>query len=923
MAGVKNMLASFSFPHKEMNSTNTHPIYPLNYHYSTNVSGKTTTYTVPFFLHSCKKKNWKTGNNLMKVVKTSMVMEEVKADASLFSKLTATVSIKLSKEVNVVKKIMKSFPWLYSQNDSLDKSVEKGIGFQLVSTQVDPSTMKPKMSKESVKDWSKCTTDEKDNDTGCFTFKVELVIDADFGEPGAILVRNNYEEELYLDTISLEGFFHFSCNSWIQPTQTSKQKRIFFANKAYLPSETPKGLKDLRAKELENKRGDGNGVRLASDRIYDYDTYNDLGDPDKGAKYARPTLGGERNPHPRRCRTGRPSTNTDETAEKRIDTLISSIYVPRDEVLEGARRTEFLIGIWKGLLHNIPPLVATSNKKKGISRDLVDVVGLYKSAPQVDQTSLSRFGLLNFLDISGSIKAMFKFETPKNISWDAISYVRDDELGRQTLAGMNPVSIEKLKVFPPVSKLDPSIYGPAESYLKEEHIISHLNGLSVQQAMDENKLFILDYHDIYLPFLERINAQEGRKAYGTRTIFFLTTMGTLNPIAIELSLPPNDSNIPSRQVLTPPIDATTNWLWQLGKAHVCSNDAGVHQLIHHWLRIHACMEPFIIATHRHLSTLHPVFKLLNPHMRHTLAINATARESLICAEGTIERDFSPGKYSMEMACAAYRDWWRFDLEGLPADLIRRGMAIPDDSKPHGLRLLIEDYPYANDGLLIWSAIQELVHSYVNYYYPEENVVISDKELQSWYSEAINVGHVDLHEANWWPKLCTPNKLIEILTILIWISSAQHASLNFGQYHYGGYVPKRPPLMQKLIPQEHELEYAHFVADPQGYFLASLPSLFQSTKYMAIIDIISAHSRDEEYIGEIKDVCTNWPGETKIIEAFYRFSMKIKSIENEIEKRNVDTRLRNRCGVGVPPYELLIPTSEPGVTGRGVPNSVTM
>ncbi|KAJ9563135.1 hypothetical protein OSB04_008295 [Centaurea solstitialis] len=901
-----------------MNTTNTHPIYPLNnYHYAINhVSGKTTTYEVPSsFLSSSKKnKKWKT---------SMATMEEIKVDASSFSKLTATVNIRLSNEVNVVKKLMKSFPWLYSQNDSLDKSVEKGIGFQLVSTQVDPSTMKPKMSKESVKGWSKCTSDQKDKDTGCFTFKVELVIDADFGEPGAILVRNNYEEEFYLDTISLEGFFHFSCNSWIQPTQTSKKKRIFFANKAYLPSETPDGLKDLRAKELENKRGDGSGVRLASDRIYDYDTYNDLGDPDKGAKHARPTLGGERNPHPRRCRTGRPSSNTDETVEKRIDTLISSIYVPRDEVLEGARRTEFLIGTWKGLLRNIPPLVATSSNKNGISRDLADVAGLYKSAPQVDQTSLNRFGLLNFLDITGSINSMFKFETPKNLLWDTTSFVRDDELGRQTLAGMNPISIEKLKVFPPVSKLDPSIYGPTESDLKEEHIVGHLNGLSVQQAIDENKLFVLDYHDIYLPFLERINAQEGRKSYGTRTIFFLTTMGTLNPIAIELSLPPDDSNISSRQVLTPPVDATTNWLWQLGKAHVCSNDAGVHQLINHWLRIHACMEPFIIATHRHLSSLHPIFKLLNPHMRHTIAINATARESLICEDGTIERDFSPGKYSMEMACAAYRDWWRFDLEGLPADLIRRGMAVPDDSKPHGLTLLIEDYPYANDGLLIWSAIQELVHSYVSHYYPEENAVISDKELQSWYNEAINVGHADLNDANWWPKLCTPNKLIEILTILIWISSAQHASLNFGQYHYGGYVPKRPPLMQKLIPQVHEPEYANFMADPQGYFLASLPSLFQSTKYMAIIDIISAHSRDEEYIGDIKDVCTNWPNEPKIIEAFYKFSMKIKSIENEIERRNADTRLRNRCGVGVPPYELLIPTSEPGVTGRGVPNSITM
>ena len=81
---------------------------------------------------------------------------------------------------------------------------------------------------------------------------------------------------------------------------------------AYLPSQTPAGLKMLRERELKELRGDGNGIRSSSDRIYDYDMYNDLGDPDEGREYARPTLGGEENPYPRRCRTGRPPTSTGE-----------------------------------------------------------------------------------------------------------------------------------------------------------------------------------------------------------------------------------------------------------------------------------------------------------------------------------------------------------------------------------------------------------------------------------------------------------------------------------------------------------------------------------------------------------------------------------------------------------------------------------
>ncbi|GJU86604.1 AP2-like ethylene-responsive transcription factor AIL6 [Tanacetum coccineum] len=40
---------------------------------------------------------------------------------------------------------------------------------------------------------------------------------------------------------------------------------------------------------------------------------------------------------------------------------------------------------------------------------------------------------------------IFKFETPESMPRNLTSYIRDDELGRQTLAGVNPVSLEKLK----------------------------------------------------------------------------------------------------------------------------------------------------------------------------------------------------------------------------------------------------------------------------------------------------------------------------------------------------------------------------------------------------------------------------------------------------------------------------------------------
>lgn len=250
------------------------------------------------------------------------------------------------------------------------------------------------------------------------------------------------------------------------------------------------------------------------------------------------------------------------------------------------------------------------------------------------------------------------------------------------------------------------------------------------------------------------------------------------------------------------------------------------------------------------------------------------------------------------------------------------MAVPDPTQPHGLKLLIEDYPYAADGLLIWSAIEDWVRTYVNHYYPNSSQICNDKELQSWYTESINVGHADLRNESWWPILNNVDDLVSILTTIIWLASAQHAALNFGQYPYGGYVPNRPPLMRRSVPDENDPEYTSFLADPQKYFLLALPSLLQATKYMAVVDTLSTHSPDEEYLGERQQPWI-WSGDSEITEAFFEFSADIEQIEKEIEKRNNDPSRRNRCGAGVLPYELLVPSSEPGVTCKGVPNSVSI
>ncbi|KAK2353183.1 linoleate 9S-lipoxygenase [Trifolium repens] len=573
---------------------------------------------------------------------------------------------------------------------------------------------------------------------------------------GAFYIENFMQGEFFLVSLTLEdipyhGTINFVCNSWIYNAKKYTTARIFFANKTYLPSKTPPPLIYYRQEELKTLREDGTGKRKEWERIYDYNVYNDVGDPDIKASLARPVIGGSKTlPYPRRGRTGRKPAKKDPKSEKRSD----FIYVPRDESFGHLKSSDFLAYILKSVSQKIIPIFTSA-------------VRLQFKQPEFD----------TFEDV----KHPFKFPLPKVIQVNQSGWMSDEEFTRQMIAGVNPHVIKRLQEFPPKSKLDRQLFGDHTSTVTKEHLEPNMDGVTVEQAIRTNKLYILDHHDAFYPYLRKINATD-TKAYATRTIIILQNDGTLKPLAIELSSPhpQADSFGPVSDVYLPASEGVEASIWLLAKAYVVVNDSCHHQLISHWLNTHAVVEPFIIATNRHLSVVHPIHKLLLPHYRDTMNINALARNVLVNAEGVIESTFLLGSYSLELSAVVYKDWV-FPDQGLPNDLLRRGVAVEDPNSPHGLRLLIEDYPFAADGLEIWAAIKSWVDEYVNFYYKSDLDIVQDSELQAFWKELVEVGHGDLKNATWWYKMQNCSELIEACTTLIWIASALHAAVNFGQY----------------------------------------------------------------------------------------------------------------------------------------------
>ena len=206
------------------------------------------------------------------------------------------------------------------------------------------------------------------------------------------------------------------------------------------------------------------------------------------------------------------------------------------------------------------------------------------------------------------------------------------------------------------------------------------------------------------------------------------------------------------------------------------------------------------------------------------------------------------------------------------------------------------------------------------YYFNDKAVEEDTELQAWWKEVVEKGHGDLKD-NEWPKMKTCQELIDSCTIIIWIGSALHAAVNFGQYPYGGYILNRPTQSRRLLPEPKTKEYDEMVKNPQEAFLRTITPKFQTVIDLTVMEILSSHSSDEIYLGQ-RDT-PNWTSDQNAKDVFETFTKTLAEIEKKISERNNNQELKNRTGPAKFPYTVLLPTSEPGLTFRGIPNSVSI
>ncbi|XP_030547745.1 linoleate 9S-lipoxygenase 6-like [Rhodamnia argentea] len=565
----------------------------------------------------------------------------------------------------------------------------KSASVQLCScTKVDPDTGKGKLSKKAILRHVKTTKDKGLNIT---VYSVKFKVEAEFGIPGAFLITNEHKHKFFLQAATFEvssvEIIHFDCQTWVFPIRRTKTDRIFFSNTCYLPNQTPAAMVELRREELHSLRGDGTGERKEWERIYEYDHYDDLGNADQGHEHARPILGGNQaHPYPRRIRTG--CTCSDNgmilvcfpSFVPRIwqPLFDLDIFVPPDEQLHPKKLLELLSNSIQSAVHFIVQETKSLIKEDSGSFDSFNEIlevfsgnqGQHaEKVPDVVRKMAPNKQLKRMIRANKTNQA--KFPLPQIIAEDKWAWKDDGEFAQQMIAGINPATIQRLQEFPPYSKIG------QRSSIEAAHIAHNLDGLTIEQAMSQHKTFILDHHNYLMSFLNRINTK-GICAYASWTLLFSSRDGTLKPVAIELSLPGSSSSVEVHRVFVPASQGTEAALWQRAKTQVMANDSAHHQLICHWLHTHAVVEPFIIASRRQLSVMHPIHQLLRPHFRDTMHINALFRLILINSGGVLEKTLFTREVSVELSSKLYKEWG-FDEQGLPSDLLKRYSFLTDNS----------------------------------------------------------------------------------------------------------------------------------------------------------------------------------------------------------------------------------------------------
>ena len=339
--------------------------------------------------------------------------------------------------------------------------------------------------------------------------------------------------------------------------------------------------------------------------------------------------------------------------------------------------------------------------------------------------------------------------------WDS-----DAEFGRQTLNGLNPVVIKRVKVIPekfPVTDKD------VGSLLKR--------GMSLQEEAAAGNIYMVDFEILKgIPTgwkgLKKGKGARLELAAAMALFYHEPSDDQLLPVAIQLGQAPG----PDCPIWTP-LDSREDWL--LAKFWFRHADAQVAQVATHLASSHFLVEPFAVAMHRCLMPAHPVHRMLKEHLKFIISIDTLGREVLTAPGGSADVSLTVGHGSDGLKCLIAKFYKTFTYDDLnyPEDLRRRGM------------MELPGYHHRDDCVKIWDVMMEYIKGMVDCFYKDDAAVTGDWELQDWVDDVFTNGFGKMtgtkaSSLGFPAKLSNKQELVMYLQKLIYTDTVRHTFANF-------------------------------------------------------------------------------------------------------------------------------------------------
>lgn len=356
-----------------------------------------------------------------------------------------------------------------------------------------------------------------------------------------------------------------------------------------------------------------------------------------------------------------------------------------------------------------------------------------------------------------------KIEAPPIVERLKRDSSEDDRLfAWQRVAGANPMMIQCVTELP-------SKFPVTEAHFQRAGIAND----SLAAALAEGRALICDY--VLLDGAPSGYTRGVQKWVGAPIALFVADKSDpnrrLRPVAIQVYQRPSDED----PIFTP----ADGWKWKMAKNAVRVADGNMHEGYHHLGQTHLMIGVCLIALNNTLSGEHPLCVLMKPHSEFTMAINDSAKHSLIARDGIVDK-----------VTASTID--------VTAGLVRKAVAdfqIPNGAPPleldaRGLmdKGALPEMPYRDDALVIWGAIHDYVRAYCRVYYASDDEVGGDHEVKAWFDEMSSPTGGRLSGLR---QPQTIEELAQWVATIIFYATAQHAVVNFGQCPFMAPVPNMP------------------------------------------------------------------------------------------------------------------------------------